>query len=61
MAIPYEDIAEIRRLIREEIQAAIAALFLAARVEDFAGIMTPALETRVRDALANIECNSEKV
>ena len=36
-------------------------MFAAARLEDFAGLMTPQVEARVREALANIQCNSENV
>ena len=61
MAITEEDIVQIRGIIKEEIDSALAGLFLAARVEDFGGLMAPELEVNVRAALANIECNSEKV
>ena len=61
MAITDEDMVQIRGMIRDEIERAFAAVFLATRVEDFAGIMTPAVEKSVREALANIECNSEKL
>ena len=61
MAITEEDEAQIRAIIREEISDAVSSLFLAARLENLTAIMTPKLESRVREALANIECNSEKV
>jgi hypothetical protein len=61
MAITDEDVLQIRGMIREEIERAFAAVFLATRVEDFGGMMTPEIEKSVREALANIECNSEKV
>ena len=61
MAITDEDIVQIREIIKEEIETTLSALFLATRVEDFGGIMTPQTEARVREALANIECNTEKV
>jgi hypothetical protein len=61
MAIADEDREQIQSMIREEIGRAVASLFLAARLENLAGLMTPQLESRIREALANIECNSEKV
>jgi hypothetical protein len=61
MGITEEDEVQLRAIIREEISSAVASLFLAARLENLAEIMTPELESRVREALANIECNSEKV
>lgn len=61
MALIDEDILMIRKIVRDEIEGALAALFTATRLEDFAGMMTPAVESRVREALANIESNSEKV
>ena len=56
-----EDILTIRKIVREEIENAFSALFTAARLEDFAGMMTPAIEARVREVLTNIEQNHEKV
>lgn len=61
MALTEEDIVAVQKLVREEIENAFAALFTAARLEDFAGLMTPAVEAKLREALANIECNSEKI
>ncbi|MEP7213885.1 MAG: hypothetical protein ABI791_12450 [Acidobacteriota bacterium] len=61
MALTDDDILVIRKLVREEIENAFSALFTATRLEDFAGLMAPDIEARVRDALANIESNSEKL
>jgi hypothetical protein len=61
MPLSEDDLDQVRRLIRAGIEEAFAAMFTATRLEDFAGLMTPEVEARVRDALANIQCNSEKV
>jgi hypothetical protein len=61
MPLSEADLDEVRSLIRAGIDEAFAAMFAAARLEDFAGLMTPEVEARVRDALANIQCNSENV
>ena len=61
MALMDEDIVAIRKIVREEIEDAFSAMFTATRLEKFSGMMTPDIENRLREALANIECNSEKV
>jgi hypothetical protein len=61
MPLSEADLDEVRSMIRAGIDEAFAAMFAAARLEDFAGLMTPEVEARVRDALANIQCNSENV
>ncbi|MGI8813625.1 MAG: hypothetical protein ACR2IH_14010 [Pyrinomonadaceae bacterium] len=61
MPLLDDDLLTIRKIVREEIENAFSALFTATRLEDFAGMMTPAVEARVREALANIEHNSEKI
>jgi len=61
MAITSEDEKQIRSIVREEIETALEALFLAARLEDFANLMTPEVESRVKEALASIACNAEKL
>jgi hypothetical protein len=61
MALTDDDILVIRKLVRDEIENSFSALFTATRLEEFSGMMTPAVEVLVREALANIECNSEKI
>ena len=61
MAFSDEDIQQLRLLIREEIDSALTALFVSARIQDFGKVLTPELEVRVKEVLANIECNVEKV
>jgi hypothetical protein len=61
MPLSEADLDEVRSMIRAGIDEAFSAMFAAARLEDFAGLMTPEVEARVRDALANIQCNSENV
>ena len=59
MAMSDEDLSEIREMIREEIAAAFAALFVAARIQNFAKVLTPEIEARVKEILASIECNQK--
>ena len=61
MPLSEADLEQVRSLVRAGIEEAFAAMFAAARLEDFAGLMTPQVEARVREALANIQCNSENV
>ena len=61
MPLSDADLDQVRSLVRAGIEEAFAAMFAAARLEDFAGLMTPEVEARVRDALANIQCNSENL
>jgi len=61
MAFTDDEVKQIRSMIREEVETAFRALFVAARLEDFAGLMTPEVEVLVKEALANIEGNAEKL
>ena len=61
MAFTEVDVKQIRGIVREEIETAFRALFVAARLEDFAGLMAPEIEVRMKEALASIEGNAEKL